>query len=56
VNKVLNINDIAPVSYISSDIKQIIINRRRLSQIKKIETEIIDQAIKENDFEIYEKD
>ncbi|WP_350294034.1 peptidyl-prolyl cis-trans isomerase [uncultured Croceitalea sp.] len=56
VNKVLNINDIAPVSYVTPDIKQIIINRRRLSQIKKIETEIIDEAIKKNEFEIYGKD
>ena len=56
VNKVLEINDIAPISYITPDIKQIIINRRRLSQIEKIETEIIDEAIQKNEFEIYGKD
>jgi len=56
VNNVLNINDIAPISYVTPDIKQIIINRRRLSQIEKIETEIIDEAIKKNEFEIYAKD
>lgn len=56
VNKVLDVNDIAPISYVIPDIKQIIINRRRLSQIKKIETEIIDEAIKENEFEVYGKD
>ncbi len=56
VNKVLEINDIAPISYITPDIKQIIINRRRLSQLEKIETEIIDEAIKKNEFEIYGKD
>lgn len=56
INKVLNVNDIAPLSYVIPDIKQIIINRRRLSQIKKIETEIIDEAIKENELEIYGKD
>jgi hypothetical protein len=53
---VLEINDIAPISYITPDIKQIIINRRRLSQIEKIETEIIDEAIQKNEFEIYGKD
>ena len=36
VNNVLNVNDIAPISYVTPDIKQIIINRRRLSQIEKI--------------------
>jgi hypothetical protein len=56
VNSVLNINDIAPMSYVTPDIKQIIINRRRLSQREKIETEIIDEAIKKNEFEIYGKD
>lgn len=56
VNNVLNVNDIAPISYVTPDIKQIIINRRRLSQIEKIETEIIDEAIKKNEFEIYGKD
>ena len=56
VNSVLNINDIAPMSYVTPDIKQIIINRRRLSQREKLETEIIDEAIKKNEFEIYGKD
>lgn len=56
VSNVLGSADIAPLSYITPDIKQIIINRRRLSQLKKIETEIIDEAIKNNEFEIYGKD
>ena len=56
VNKVLNINDVAPISYVIPDIKQIILNRRRLTQIKKIKAEIIDEAIKKNEFEIYGKD
>ena len=56
VNRVLNVNDTAPLSYVIPDIKQIIINRRRLSQIKKIETEVIDEAIKKNEFEIYGTD
>ncbi|WP_339337771.1 MULTISPECIES: peptidyl-prolyl cis-trans isomerase [unclassified Croceitalea] len=56
VSKVLNINEVAPISYAAPDIKQIIINRKRLSRIKKIETEIIDEAIKKNEFEIYGKD
>lgn len=54
VNKVLMVNDIAPLSYIKPNIKQIILNRRRLSLKKKLETEILDQAVKNKDFQTYE--
>lgn len=53
VTNVLEVDEVAPLSYISPNIKQIILNRRRLEQIKKIETEIIDEAIKKNEFELY---
>lgn len=53
VTNVLEENEVAPLSYITPNIKQIILNRRRLEQIKKIETEIIDEAIKKNEFELY---
>ncbi|WP_420601176.1 peptidyl-prolyl cis-trans isomerase [Flagellimonas sp.] len=55
VTDVLEINDTAPFEYISPDIKQLILNRRRLDYIRKLETEIIDEAIKKNEFEVYEK-
>ncbi len=54
VTDVLEVNDIAPLNYIIPDIKRIILNRRRLKYVQKLETEIIDEAIKENEFEIYE--
>jgi hypothetical protein len=53
VNNVLKVNDVAPLSYITQDIKQVILNRRRLKYVRKLETEIIDEAIKNNEFEIY---
>ena len=53
VTDVLKAGEVAPLSYIAPNIKQIILNRRRLDQIKKIETEIIDEAIKKNEFELY---
>ncbi|MBT8237299.1 MAG: peptidyl-prolyl cis-trans isomerase [Croceitalea sp.] len=53
VNNVLKINDIAPLSYITPDIKQVILNRRRQKYIQKLEIDIIDEAIKQNEFEIY---
>jgi len=47
-------NAIAPLSYIEPRIKQVLLNRRKLDYIRKLETEIMDQAIKDNEFEIYE--
>ena len=55
VTDVLEINDIAPFEYIKPEIRQLIINRRRLDYVKKLKTEIIDEAIQKNEFEIYEK-
>lgn len=55
VKEVLEVNDIAPFEYISPDIKQLILNRRRLDYVRKLETEIIDEATKKNEFEVYEK-
>lgn len=52
---VLNTNDIAPLSYIAPTIKQVILSRRRLDYIRKLETEIIDEAIKDKEFEVYAK-
>lgn len=56
VTNVLEVNDTAPFEYITPDIRQLILNRRRLNYVKKLETEIIDEAIKKNEFEVYEKD
>ncbi len=56
VTDVLEANEVAPISYIAPKIKQIIQNRRRLDYIRKLETEIIDEAIKKNEFEVYGKE
>ena len=53
VNDVLNVNDIAPLTFIKPSIEQVLLNRRRLNYIRKLETEIIDEAIKEKEFEVY---
>ena len=53
---VLEVNEIAPLSYVEPNIKQLILNRRRLDFIKNLETEILDEALRKNEFEIYEKD
>ena len=50
----LNPNDIAPLSYVKPTIEQIILNKRKLDLIKKLEKDITTDAIKNNNFEIYE--
>ena len=56
VTGVLQVNDIAPLSFIEPTIKQVLINRRKLNYIRQLETEVIDEAIKKNEFEVYGKE
>ena len=56
VTDVLYPNDTSPLSFIKPSIKQVLLNRRRLELIRKLETEIIDDAIKDKEFEVYEQD
>ncbi len=53
INDVLTINDIAPLEYVKPTIKQIILNRRKLDLIKKLEKDITKDALKNKKFEIY---
>ncbi|MEM8928070.1 MAG: peptidyl-prolyl cis-trans isomerase [Bacteroidota bacterium] len=53
VTNVLEVNDVAPLGYIAPNIKQIILSRRRLEQMRKLENDVLDEAIKKNEFEIY---
>ncbi len=46
-------NNVVPLSYISPTIRQIILNKRKTDLINKIQTEITNDAIKDNDFEIF---
>ncbi|MFD1294358.1 peptidyl-prolyl cis-trans isomerase [Lutibacter holmesii] len=53
VNAVLNRNEVAPISYISPTIKQMILHQRKLLLIRNIEETLIDDASKKQQFEIY---
>ena len=53
VNNILKPIDLAPLAYVAPNIKRIILNRRRLEQIRKLKNEILDEAIQKNEFEIY---
>ena len=53
INGVLQVNDIAPLSYISGTIEQVLRNRRKIQYLNQLETEIIDEATKNNEFEVF---
>ena len=53
IEDVLNPNDIAPLPYIKPTLEQIIINKRKLELIRRLETDITKTAIEHNKFEIY---
>lgn len=53
VNDVRLQNDYAPLGYVSSSIKKIVINKRKLELIKQLENDITKDAIKNNKFQIY---
>lgn len=49
-------NDISPLDFEIKDIRDIIINKRKLMLIQKVRNDIFNLALKNNDFEIYVKD
>lgn len=53
IQDVLLRNEIAPLSYVKTSIEQIILNRRKLDIIKNLEKDILQDAIKNQDFEVY---
>lgn len=53
INEVLQPNDYAPLEYVKPTVHQIILNRRKLELIKQFEKDITKDAIKNNQFEIY---
>lgn len=53
VKEVLGRNEVAPITYISPTIKQMILHQRKLLLIRNIEETLIDDASKKQKFEIY---
>jgi hypothetical protein len=54
VTNVISKNQISPFEYIKPTLKEVLLNKRKLELIKKFEKEIIDDAIKNKDYEIYQ--
>ncbi len=53
VNKILKRNDVAPLSYIRNNIKQLILHKRKIELVREIEKTLINDAIKNNEFKEY---
>jgi len=53
ITNVIDKNQLAPFEYIKPTLKEVILNKRKLELIKKFEKEIIEDAIKNKDYEIY---
>ncbi|WP_203296475.1 peptidyl-prolyl cis-trans isomerase [Luteirhabdus pelagi] len=49
----LNTNDIAPLSYVKPTIEQVLLNKRKLELIKKLEKDLTRDARNDKSFEIY---
>ncbi len=53
VKQVLKRNDLAPKSYITPTIRQMILHQRKLLLLRNIEETLIEDAQKKEQFEIY---
>ncbi len=53
ITEVLPQNEIAPLSHLQPTIKEIIINQRKLDFIRNLERDILNEATKKADFEVY---
>ena len=53
ITNVIDKNQVSPFEYIKPTLKEVILNKRKLELIKQFEKEITDDAIKNNDYEIY---
>ena len=53
INKVRYRNDIAPESYVIPTIKRMILHKRKLELVKKIEQTLVSDAIEKKQFELY---
>lgn len=51
IEDILTINDIAPLNYVLSNIKQMILHKRKQELLKKIEETLVTDAIKNKQFE-----
>lgn len=51
---ILEPNEIAPLGYIEPTIRQVLLNRRKMAFLRSLETDLIDEAIRQKEFEVYD--
>jgi hypothetical protein len=48
-------DNVSPVEFVNSDIKNIILNKRKVELARKLEEEVYENATKRKDFEIFNR-
>ena len=51
---VLEPNNVAPLKYIEPTIRQVLLNRRKMKYLRALEADLMDEATREKEFEVYE--
>ena len=54
ITDVLSANKQAPMNYVKSRIKQIILNQRKIEYLRKLDQDLLNNAIKKKQFQLYE--
>lgn len=54
IEEIKDINEIAPLSFIRPTIEQVLLSRRKIDYLRKLETELLDEAIKDKEFEVFD--
>jgi hypothetical protein len=47
-------NEVAPMSHVHATLKQILLNKRKLEMMRQLDRDVLQAAVKENVFELYE--
>ncbi len=51
---VMEPNYVAPLNYIEPTIRQVLLNRRKMKYLRSLEADLMDEATREKEFEVYE--
>lgn len=54
VEEVRRRNEVAPIAHVRSTLKQILLNKRKLDMMRQFDRDILEEAVQENIFELYE--
>ena len=54
IEETKDINEIAPLSFIRPTIEQVLLSRRKIDYLRKLETELLDEAIKDKEYEVFQ--